>query len=256
MPPSAASRHPPAAPGYLDGLRAATPIGVLAFAFGVSFGVLARSAGMGRLAPVVMSLTTFAGSAQFAAASILGAGGGVATAVAAAVLLNLRYGPMGLSAASALHGPWWLRALTAQLVVDESWAIAQRDGRIDRRLLVGAGLVLAAGWVAGTAVGVLAGDLVADPAALGLDAAFPALFLALLAGQVGPHEPQARERPAGSAPTPPVSGGATWVRVRRRSRLLAAVGGAAIALALMPVAGPGVPIVAASLACLVGAWRP
>ena len=218
--------RPSGGPGYLDGVRAAAPIGVAAFAFGVSFGVLARSAGMGRLAPVVMSLTTFAGSAQFAAASILAAGGGVAAAVAAAVLLNLRYGPMGLSAASTLEGPWWRRALTAQLVVDESWAIAQRDGRIDRHLLVGAGLLLAVGWVGGTAVGALAGDLVADPASLGLDAAFPALFLALLAGQI-----------------------------KGRSRLLAAIGGALIALALMPVAGPGVPIIAASLACLVGARR-
>jgi len=218
--------RPSGGPGYLDGVRAAAPIGVAAFAFGVSFGVLARSAGMGRLAPVVMSLTTFAGSAQFAAASILAAGGGAAAAVATAVLLNLRYGPMGLSAASTLEGPWWRRALTAQLVVDESWAIAQRDGRIDRHLLVGAGLLLVVGWVGGTAVGVLAGDLVADPASLGLDAAFPALFLALLVGQI-----------------------------KGRSRLLAAIGGALIALALMPVAGPGVPIIAASLACLVGARR-
>jgi 4-azaleucine resistance transporter AzlC len=221
------SPRPSSGPGYLDGVRAAAPIGIAAFAFGVSFGVLARSAGMGRLAPVVMSLTTFAGSAQFAAASILGAGGGVAAAVAAAVLLNLRYGPMGLSAAATLEGPWWLRALAAQTVVDESWAIAQRDdGRVDRHLLVGAGLLLAVGWVSGTAAGVLAGNLVADPASLGLDAAFPALFLALLAGQI-----------------------------RGRSRLLAAVGGALIALVLMPVAGPGVPIIAASLACLVGARR-
>ena len=218
--------RPSGGPGYLDGVRAAAPIGIAAFAFGLSFGVLARSAGMGRLAPVVMSLTTFAGSAQFAAASILAAGGGVAAAVAAAVLLNLRYGPMGLSAASTLEGPWWRRALAAQLVVDESWAIAQRDGRIDRHLLVGAGLLLAVGWVGGTAVGALAGDLVADPASLGLDAAFPALFLALLAGQI-----------------------------KGRSRLLAAIGGALIALTLMPVAGPGVPIIAASLACLVGARR-
>ena len=219
--------RPPATPGYREGVRAAAPIGIAALAFGVSFGVLARSAGMGRLAPVVMSLTTFAGSAQFAAASILAAGGGVAAAVAAAVLLNLRYGPMGLSAGSSLEGPWWLRALTAQLMVDESWAIAQRDdGRIDRHLLVGAGLLLLVGWVGGTAVGALAGNLVADPASLGLDAAFPALFLALLAGQI-----------------------------RERSRLLAAVGGAVIALALMPVAGPGIPIIAASVACLIGARR-
>ena len=61
---------------YLDGVRAAAPIGVAALAFGVSFGVLARAADMGRVAPVVMSVTTFAGSAQFAVASILGAGGG------------------------------------------------------------------------------------------------------------------------------------------------------------------------------------
>jgi 4-azaleucine resistance transporter AzlC len=212
---------------YLDGVRAAAPIGVAAFAFGVSFGVLARSAGMGRVAPVVMSLTTFAGSAQFAAVSILGAGGGLVTAVVAAVLLNLRYGPMGLSAATTLEGPWWQRLLTAQLIVDESWAIAQRDdGRLDRHLLIGAGLLLLTGWTTGTVVGAFAGDLVADPESLGLDAAFPALFLALL-----------------------------WAQVRGRSRLLAALGGAAIALLLMPFTGAGVPIVAASLACLIGARR-
>ena len=124
---------------YLDGVRAAAPIGVAAVAFGVSFGVLARSADMGRVAPIVMSVTTFAGSAQFAAVSILGAGGGLVTAIVAAVLLNLRYGPIGLSAATTFEGPWWWRALTAQLIVDESWAISQRDdGRLDRHLLVGA----------------------------------------------------------------------------------------------------------------------
>ena len=220
--------HPTSSRTYLDGVRAAAPIGVAALAFGLSFGVLARSAGMGRIAPVVMSATTFAGSAQFAVASILGAGGGLVTAIVAAVLLNLRYGPIGLSAASAFEGPWWKRAVLAQLVVDESWAIAQRDeGRIDRHLLVGAGLLLLVCWTTGTAIGAFAGDLVADPESLGLDAAFPALFLTLL-----------------------------WAQVKERSRLLAAIGGAAIALALMPFTGPGIPIVAASLACLIGARRP
>ena len=210
---------------YLDGVRAAAPIGVAALAFGVSFGVLARSADMGRVAPILMSVTTFAGSAQFAAVSILGAGGGLVTAIVAAVLLNLRYGPIGLSAATTFEGPWWWRALTAQLIVDESWAIAQRDdGRLDRHLLDGAGLLLLVTWTGGTAVGTVAGDLIADPESLGLDAAFPALFLALL-----------------------------WPQVRDRSRLLAALGGAAIALVLMPFTGPGIPIVAASLACLIGA---
>ncbi|HEV8372073.1 MAG TPA: AzlC family ABC transporter permease [Actinomycetota bacterium] len=253
---SAKPAPPPAEGGsrYRDGVRAAAPLVIAVAAFGVSFGVLARSTGMGRLAPIVMSLTTFAGSAQFAATSILGAGGGVAAAIAAAVLLNLRYGPMGLSAAQALDGPWWRRLLTAQLVVDESWALAQReDGRIDRRLLIGAGLALGAGWICGTTVGVLAGDLVADPSSLGLDAAFPALFLALLVGQLARRETQTTAGEGRSERPVTVSRRASWLR--DRTRVLAAVVGGAIALALLPVAGPGVPIVAASLACLVGARR-
>jgi predicted branched-subunit amino acid permease len=188
--------------------------------------VLARSAGMGWLAPVVMSATAFAGSAQFAAVSVLGAGGGVGAAVAAAILLNARYGPMGLAAAPAFRGGRARRLAEAQLMVDEGWALAGRGGRFDRHVLIGAGLLLYAAWVGGTAAGALAGQALGDPKDLGLDAAFPALFLALLAGQLG-------SRRAGAA----------------------ALAGAAIALALTPLAPPGVPIIAAAAGCLVGLRR-
>jgi 4-azaleucine resistance transporter AzlC len=200
---------------------------VLAVAgFGISYGVLAEAAGMGRLAPVVMSATTFAGSAQFAAASILDEGGALAAAIAAAVLLNTRYAPIGISVAPLFRGPVWRRLVEGQLVVDESWAIAnQGGGRFDRGLLLGAGLVLYPCWVFSTAIGSFAGDLLGDPERLGLDAAFPALFLALLVPQL-----------------------------RTRTALVAALGGGAVALALVQVAPPGVPIVAAAALCLLG-WR-
>ncbi len=211
---------------HRDGVRATLPLGVAVFGFGISFGVLARAAGMGSVAPVVMSATTFAGSAQFAAVSVLNAGGSVATAVVAAVLLNARYAPIGVSVAPSLHGSWWSRFLHAQLVVDESWAIASEgDGRFNPRVLVGAGLTIYVAWVGGTILGSLFGDVIGDPARLGLDAAFPALFLALLV-------PQLTSRRATEA----------------------AVLGAAIALALTPFTPPGVPIIAASAACLLG-WR-
>jgi 4-azaleucine resistance transporter AzlC len=207
-----------------DGVRAVAALAVAVFGFGVSFGLLARSAGMGWLAPIVMSATTFGGSSQFAAVSVLDAGGTVGTAVAAAVLLNARYGPIGVSVAPSLPGGALARFLQAQLVVDESWAVSARDeGGFDARILVGAGAGLYVAWVAGTAIGVAFGDVLGDPAALGLDAAFPALFVALLL-------PHVRSRTAASA---------------------AALGGA-IALVLTPLAPPGVPIVAAALACLVG----
>jgi 4-azaleucine resistance transporter AzlC len=209
---------------YREGALLVAPIAIAVLAFAVTFGVLARSAGMGTVAPLVMSATTFAGSAQFAVASILGAAGGTATAIAAGLLLNARYVPIGISVAPGFEGGFVRRLLGAQLIVDESWAVASRRG-FDFRILVGAGIVLYATWNLGTALGVLGGGALGDPKRLGLDAAFPALFLALLVPQLG-------------------SG---------RARLGAA-GAAGLAFALIPLTRPGIPIVAASVACLVG-WR-
>jgi 4-azaleucine resistance transporter AzlC len=210
-----------------DGARVIAPFAVAVGAFGVTFGVLARDAGLGGLKAVIFSATTFAGSAQFAATSVLSAGGTLAAAIAAAVLLNTRYIPIGLSVAPSLRGPAWKRGLRAQLVVDESWAVSHLGGgRYDPRLLLGAGLTLYCAWVAGTTIGSVAGSLLGDPGALGLDAAFPALFLALLAGQV-----------------------------HGRAGVVAALGGALVAAALVPFVPPGVPVVAASVVCLVGLRR-
>jgi branched chain amino acid efflux pump len=224
--PGTAGGGPRRARGYLEGARAVSALAVAIAAFGVSFGVLARAAGMSAWAAIAMSATTLAGSAQFAAVSVLAAGGGAAVAVAAGALLNARYAAMGVSAAPVLAGPLWSRFLLAQLVVDESWAVAHGPGgSLDRERLIGAGLVLYATHVASTAVGALGVGGIADPAALGLDAAFPALFLALLRPHLG--RPRAR-----------------WV----------AMLGAVVALALTPVAPPGVPILAAAGAVVAG-WR-
>ncbi len=215
------------ASGFGAGVRAVLPLTIAVLAFGLSYGVLARAAGMGSIAPVVMSATTFAGSAQFAVASVLEASGGVAAAVAAGLLLNARYAPMSVVAAPGFRGSWLRRLLTSQLIVDESWALAARRGRpFDVSFMLGAGAILYPTWVGSTVLGVLAGDLIGDPTRLGLDAAFPALFLALLVPML-----------------------------RSRQAVAAALLGGLIALVLIPVAAPGVPIIAAALACLVGLRR-
>ena len=212
---------------YRHGARAVLPLAIAVFGFGLSYGVLSRAAGMGDVAPIVMSATTFAGSAQFAAASVLGAGGSAATAILAAVMLNARYLPIGVTVAPWLQGNVWSRLLHAHLTVDESWAIASEGhGRWNPRVLIAAGAGIWIAWVGGTLGGVVFGNAIGDPNRLGLDAAFPALFLALLA-------PQAKER---------------LPRV-------AAMIGAAIALVLTPFAPAGVPIVAAGAACLLGLRR-
>ena len=207
------------------GVRAALPLAVAPFLFGAAFGVLALDAGLGVAGAITMSATTFAGSAQFAAATILDDGGGAAAAIVAALLLNARYVPLSLAVASIFPGSRRRRALESQLIVDESWALSGRSGRFEYGVLIGAGLLLYVLWITGTALGTVAGDLL-DPEAIGLDAAFPALFLALLA-------PYLRERRA----------------------LVTAVTAAVITLVLLPVTPPGVPIVAASLDALIGLRR-
>jgi 4-azaleucine resistance transporter AzlC len=223
---------------YRDGVSAALPLSVAVFGFGVSYGVLALSVGMGTLAPVVMSATTFAGSAQFAAASVLGAGGSAATAILAALMLNARYLPLGVTVAPWLEGGLWSRLLHAHLMVDESWAIASEGhGRWNPRVLLAAGVGLGVAWIGGTVVGVLFGDALGNPAKLGLDAAFPALFLALLAPQLRSEE---------RATT--VAG----LRIGAPPPVVAALVGAAIALILTPFTPAGVPIICAGAACLIG----
>jgi 4-azaleucine resistance transporter AzlC len=211
--------------GIRAGVRAGLPYAVAAGLLAISFGVVARPV-MGTVAPIVMSAIVFAGSAQFAATAVLAAGGGPAAAVIAGILLNARYGPMGIALAPSLRGGALRRAAHGQAMIDASWAMASLGGgRFDPSFMVGATLPSYPAWVGGTAIGVFGGDLIGDPERLGLDAIFPAFFLALLAGGE-------------------LRGG--------RRAVAAACIGAAVALALVPVVPPGVPVIAASVGALLG----
>jgi predicted branched-subunit amino acid permease len=210
-----------------DGIRRAAPVALAVLGEGIAFGALASAAGIDPGPAIAMSALAYSGSAQLAALSVVGAGGGVASAVLAGGLVNLRSLPMGASVAPLLRGPAVARAAQAQIVTDESWALSQvAPGRWDRGLMVGAAVALWCGWVGGTAAGAMSAGALGDPRALGLDAAFPTLFLALLAPLV-----------------------------RTRRALAVAVGGAALALALTPMLPAGLPLLAAAMLALAAGWR-
>ena len=211
-------------PDFRRGLREGVPFAIASCVLAVSFGVVARDAGFSALAAVVMSAIVFAGSAQFAAVGILAAGGGVAAAVAAAALMNSRFLPMGIAFGPSLPGGAVARALKGQPVVDSSWALAmQEDGRFDRHFLWGHAAVQYVGWTSGTVIGAIGGGFLGDPRDLGLDAVFPAFFVAIIFGEL-----------------------------RDRIGVVTALLGAAIALALVAVAPAGVPVLAASAAAFLG----
>jgi 4-azaleucine resistance transporter AzlC len=204
------------------GIRQALPLILPTAAIGISFGVLAQPL-MGSVAPIVMSMIVFSGAAQFASLTVLAAGGGAVAAIAAGMLMNTRWLPMGFAIGPFLKR----RALEAQAIVDASFALASRgDGTYDRGVMIGATLVQWPSWVGGTILGVAFGGVLGNPKSLGLDAMFVAFYLALL-----------------------------FDEARGRAALTAAVLGAGIALALMPFTPPGIPVLAASAAALIGLRR-
>jgi 4-azaleucine resistance transporter AzlC len=179
-------------------------------------GVLAVAAGMSPAQACVMSMLVFTGASQFAFIGVLAAGGGAVAALGPAVMLALRNAAYGLSLAPVLTGRLRFRAVAAHLVIDETTAMAQASQSAPRRAFLATGVSVFVCWNAGTALGALVGGGLSDPRALGLDAMFPAAFLALLAPQL-----------------------------RRRGAPAAAAAGAVLALILLPYAPTGVPVIAA-----------
>ena len=164
---------------FAHGARKVAPFSIAVFLFGMS-GVLAEPS-MGRVAPIVMSVTTFAGSAQFAAASILSDAGTLGAAVIAAVLLNARYGPIGVSVAPYSRA----RARLGCSRPSSSWTRPGRcrptgAGATTRRSSSGQGLSSTPRGSPERPPACCSAILIGDPTRWGLDAAFPALFLALL----------------------------------------------------------------------------
>jgi 4-azaleucine resistance transporter AzlC len=212
-----AARSRPAYAADAIGIAVATGV------YGISFGVLAVAAGLSVAQACAMSVLVFTGGSQFAAVGVIAAGGAATTAVVNALLLAVRNLGYGLSLASLLRGPLTRRAVASHLVIDESTAMAR--GQSHTKDAVGAFWLTGAGvfvcWNAGTAAGALAGGGLGDPARYGLDAMFPAAFLALLAPQL-----------------------------RQPGAVRAAVVGAAIAAVLLPLTPAGVPVLGASLGVL------
>lgn len=207
-------------------LRDALAVGAATGAYGVSFGAIANTAGFSAAQASALSLLMFTGASQFALVGIVAAGGSAASAAGAAALLGSRNAFYGLSLAPRLGAQGLRRLLAAQLVIDESAAMATTRDRDQAARLAfwSTGLSVFVLWNIATVVGALGAEALADPSVLGLDAAAPAAFLALLAPRLG-----------------------------QRELLFVALGSGVVALVLTPLLPAGLAVLAAAvLAVLVG----
>ena len=201
-------------PYWHDCLVVCLAVGVI----GVTFGVFADAAGFDLAQIVVMSALVFTGASQFAAVGVIDDGGSGGAAVGSALLLAARNALYGPVARRVLPAPTLARLGAAHFVIDETTAMAavQDDERDARGAFWFTAVTLWLCWNGGSIAGALLGAVLGEPETWGLDAAFPAMFVALLA----PH-------------------------VRTPAGRTAALVAAAVALGAVPVTAAGIPILLA-----------
>jgi len=205
-------------------LRDALGVGIATGAYGLSFGAISTASGLSVLQTCFLSLVLFSGGSQFALAGVVGGGGAPMTGAATALLLGVRNGFYGLRLSGLLRLRSWQRPLAAQIVIDESTAMSVvRTSRPAARLAFwSTGISVFVLWNLATVIGAFAADALRDPRVLGLDAAAPAAFLALMSPRLRSREP----------------------------RIVAAVA-AVVALASVPLVPTGVPVLLAAAVAVV-----
>ena len=207
-------------------IRDGIAVGLATGAYGIGFGAVSVASGLSVAQTCVLSLLMFTGASQFALVGVVAAGGAPLSGAATALLLGTRNTLYGLRMAPLLRWRGWRRAAAAHVLIDESTAMAVNRGTTEGARLgfTTTGLAVFVLWNSATAIGALAGEAVGDPRTFGLDAAVGAAFLALL-----------------------------WPRLKDSRNILVAALGAAVALSMVPITAPGVPVLAAGgVAVLVG----
>lgn len=206
---------------------ACVTLGVAVGVFAVSFGVSSVAAGATVAQTCALSLLVFTGASQVSAISVIASGGSGASAFGGAAVLAARNAVYGLAMAPHMKGRLPIRLLAAQLTIDESTAMAaaQDDEQHRRAAFWITGVSVYVFWNLGTVIGALVGSSI-DPERYGLDAAFPAAFVAVL-----------------------------FPLLKDRRAALAATIGAVVCAALIPFTPVGVPILCAAAGILVGVPR-
>jgi len=210
-------------------VRDALGIGIASGAYALSFGAISTTAGLSLLQTVALSVLMFTGASQFAMVGVIGAGGSVWAGAATAALLGTRNALYGVRLSSLLGVKGPRRAASAHFVIDETTAMAiARDTAEDSRFAFWAtGFAVFALWNLGTLIGAVATHALANPKVMGLDAAPPAAFLALVAP-----------------------------RLRAREPIAIAIAAAVVALVVLPFVPAGVPLlIVAVLVAVFGLRR-
>ncbi|MDP4668528.1 MAG: AzlC family ABC transporter permease [Candidatus Nanopelagicales bacterium] len=205
--------------------RNAIGVGLATGLYGISFGALAVTSGFSFAQAQVLSLGLFSGASQFAVVGIMGAGGGALAAIATSSLLGIRNGLYALSLARVLKLSGIKKVFASHITIDESTAMSVAnvdDEELSRWAFWATGISVFVFWNIATAIGAIGASLITDPKSFGLDAAVGAAFLALL-----------------------------WPRLINKQIRYIALSAALLAIILIPVVRPGIPVLASVLIAVI-----
>ncbi|HEX2552766.1 MAG TPA: AzlC family ABC transporter permease [Microvirga sp.] len=167
-----------------DGVRDVAPAAIAALPIGLLFGAIAAAKGLSAAEVALMSTLVFAGGAQFAAIETWVHPAPVAALAFSALLINARHILMGASLAPKLRVSRGRKFVAMHFLTDETWALAERravDGPVTGAYWFAMAAVLPVAWIGSSSLGAVLGPLLGDPARLGADFAFTALFIGLIA---------------------------------------------------------------------------
>jgi predicted branched-subunit amino acid permease len=206
-------------------VRDSIGVGIATGAYGLSFGALSKAAGLSVLQTCLLSLVAFTGASEFA---FVGAVANPVAATTSALLLGLRNGFYSLRTRGIVGGGRVSKVLAAEWTIDETTAmsIGQSDPELARVAFWATGVSVYVFWNLATLIGAVGAAHLGSPQSLGLDAAEPAAFLALLAPRL----------------------------TDRRTAGLAVIG-AAVTLAATPLTKVGVPILLAAVVAVAAGWK-
>ncbi len=209
-----------------DSLSVSLPVGT----YGAAFGAASVAAGFSIAQTCALSLLLFSGASQFAVVGVMGAGGGVLSAIATGALLGVRNGLYALRMSPILKLSGIKKFLGAQITIDESTGVAltqePRGQAAMRYGFIATGIGVYLFWNLFTLLGAIGAQALGNPSSWGLDAAVPAAFLGLV-----------------------------WPRLKTSTTKFAAFSAVILAVALTPFLDAGLPIIATVAIALVLGWR-
>lgn len=193
------------------------------FSLAIGVSVIHIEAGTQPALVLVAAVMVNAATATLAFAAVAAGGGGFVASVSSGWLVSTRFGVLAATVAPMLWSGRTKRTAAAFAAFDPNvaMALAQPDPRAARRAFAVVSFWLVVPWWVGSAVGIVVGERIGDPSALGLDAMFPAVFIAVI-----------------------------WPQFRQRHHRTVGVVAAAVGLGLIEVLPGGAPVLLAGLVAL------